>query len=154
MPPKYTLRPGTDADFDFYKYLHHDLFKEHVTAIWGWDEAQQDKIAEEEFAESGISVIQVDGQDIGVVQIEEKQDEFRLSQLWISKDFQGREIGTAITEETIKQAETKGLPIRLHVLKTNYRARVLYERLGFILGDEAEHGGGFYMKKEPKSDVS
>jgi len=149
VPPKYTLRQGTDADFGLYKYLHHDLFKEHATAIWGWDEARQDEIAEKEFAESGISVIQVAGQDIGVVQIEEKEDEFHLSQLWISRDFQGRGIGTAITKETIKMATAKGLPVRLHVLKTNHRARSLYERLGFVLDGKSEHGGGFYMKREP-----
>jgi len=145
VPPKYTLRPGTPEDFDFYKYLHHDLFREHVTAIWGWDEAQQDEIVEREFAESGISVIQVEGKDIGVVQIEEKQDKFILSQLWISRDFQRRGIGTEITKETIRQAAAKGLPVRLSVLKTN-PVRALYERLGFVLDGEAEHGGGFYMR--------
>ncbi|HBR69763.1 MAG TPA: hypothetical protein DEA55_10355 [Rhodospirillaceae bacterium] len=148
MPPEYKLRPGSPADFDFYKFLHHDLFKDHISAIWGWDEAQQDKIAAEEFAESGIIIIQADGRDVGVLQVEEKAQQIHISQLWISREFQGRGIGSAVTIELLKSAEIKGFSVRLHVLKTNHGAKRFYERFGFVPDGESSHGGGFYMRKD------
>ena len=44
--------------------------------------------------------------------------------------------GPSIVREVIADARRLGLPVRLQVLKTNPRARQLYERLGFRLFDE------------------
>ncbi len=146
MRPEFTIRDAVSEDFEFYKNLHHELFEELVTPIWGWEPQRQLEIVKRQFGSDKIQIIQVGKTNMGVVQIEEKPDEFFLSQLWIASDYQNQGIGTKIVKETIKKAVAKKCPLRLHVLKTN-RARKFYERLGFIVDGTDE--GGFFMRKDP-----
>ncbi len=88
MQPDFTIRDAISEDFEFYKSLHHELFKELVTPIWGWEPQRQLEIVKRQFEPDKIQVIQVGKTDIGVVQVEEKPDEFFLSQLWITSDYQ------------------------------------------------------------------
>jgi ribosomal protein S18 acetylase RimI-like enzyme len=60
-----------------------------------------------------------------------------LNELVILPEFQGRGIGSSLLQEIIEDANNRGMPVRLQVLKAN-RALKLYERLGFVKNGETE----------------
>ena len=45
---------------------------------------------------------------------------------------QGRGIGTFVIRRTVDEADRRGLNVQLAVLVQNPRARLLYERVGFV----------------------
>ena len=127
----YQLRPATKADYAFLYNLHRDTIQPSVAATWGWDEVWQQAYFAQKFDPTKRQIIVVEGQDIGVVSVEEREGEIYLALIEVATAFQGRGIGTAVIREILHQAQQKNLPTTLHVLKTNEAARRLYERLGF-----------------------
>ena len=89
-----------------------------------WDEAQ---------------VIEVDGRPAGLWKLWRRQDAWWILQVQLMPDHQGRGIGAALIRGLQAQARAAGMPLRLKVLRTN-PARRLYERLGFVIVGDAEHG--------------
>ena len=79
----------------------------------------------------------LDGQDIGVLTVSDRQDALFVERLYILPAYQGRGIGTQLLRSIMARAFDRGLPVRLHVLKVN-PARRLYERLGFTQVRETE----------------
>ncbi len=146
MRLKYKFRRAEPEDFEFYKNLHHEVLKDYVTPIWGWDAVLQDQMVKDEFDFENTQIIQVNNQDVGVVIVKNRENEFFISQLWILPAYQRKKIGTRIVKNVTETAQKHRLPVRLHVLKTN-PARSLYERLGFI--EDGEDEGGFFMRKDP-----
>ena len=132
-PTKYSLRPATDKDYDFLYHLHRAAIRPTVEATWGWDEAFQADYFRSRWDLSRRQIIVVDGSDIGVVTLEERPGSVFLALIEIQPAYQGQGIGTAVIREVMANAHRRGLPVELHILKANARARRLYERLGFRL---------------------
>jgi ribosomal protein S18 acetylase RimI-like enzyme len=132
---EYTLRPATDADYDFLYQLIVVCMKEYVTATWGWDEEYQRQHFAAHFNPSHSQIIVVDGQDAGRFALIDGGDSFFLSTIYIMPAFQNQGLGTAIIQDVISKAKSAGRPVRLQVLKVN-PARRLYERLGFQTVEE------------------
>ena len=130
MSAAYTLRPATPADFDFLFALHRAAMRAYIEPIWGWHEDWQLDYFREKFDSRQRQIIQVEEQDVGVLVVERWPDELYLGLIELLPGFQGRGIGTAIVHELIDQARAEGLPLGLHVLRTNEPARQLYEQLG------------------------
>ena len=137
----YTLRQATNDDYEFLFSLHEAAMREYVEATgWGWQEEWQREYFDRKFDPLRRQIIQVQGQDIGVIAIEERDDELYVALIEILPEFQSRGIGTRLLGQTIDSAHRMGRPIALHVLKSNEPARRLYERLGFIIvEDDEEH---------------
>ncbi len=70
--------------------------------------------------------------------IERREACLYLALLEIAPDFQNEGIGTTLISDLIKEGKGLGLPVELHVLKSNRKARRLYERLGFGIIEERE----------------
>ena len=134
----YSLRQATHNDYDFLYQLHVAAMREYIEAIWGWQEAWQREYFERKFDPADRQIIEMDGQDAGVVVVEQRDQEVYLSLIEILPAFQGRGTGTAIVQEIIRDAHHAGLPVSLHVFKSNIPARKLYERLGFTVVQEEE----------------
>jgi ribosomal protein S18 acetylase RimI-like enzyme len=130
--PVYSLRQATNNDFDFLYQLHVAAMREYVEATWGWQEEWQQEYFARKFDPHNRQIIRIDGQDAGVIVIEPRIEELYIALIEILPAFQRRGIGTAIVRQLINTADSDGLPVSLHVLKTNNPARQLYERLGFI----------------------
>lgn len=130
MSVAYTLRPATPADFDFLFALHRAAMRAYIEPIWGWHEDWQLEYFHEKYDSRQRQIIQVEGQDAGVLVVERHADELYLGLIELLPAFQGRGIGAAIVRGLIAQARAEGLPLGLHVLRTNASARRLYERLG------------------------
>ena len=138
MPISYTLRPATEGDYDFLYALHVATIRDAVTATWGWDEGFQRTYFEERWDPGPRRIVVVEGQDVGMVQVEWYVDEVFLALIEIAPDWQGRGLGSAVIADEQGQARQAGLPVTLHVLKANPKAKQLYERLGFVVVEERE----------------
>ncbi len=142
---QFNLRPASSSDFDFLRQLHRLTLKPYVEQVWGWDEAQQEKLLRDRFDPEKLKIIQQNGNDIGLLQVELKPEETFLGNILLLPDVQGRGLGGKIVESVIGQANQAGQPVTLTVLKPN-PAKKLYERLGFIVTSEDEVR--FFMKRE------
>ncbi len=135
----YTLRPATNADFEFLYQLHRATMKEYIEATWGWEESWQREYFQAKWEPAKRNIIQIEGEDAGVLVIENREGEHYLGLIEILPEFQGRGVGTAVIQDFLAAAQTQNLPATLHVLKSNDPARKLYERLGFTLVAEEKH---------------
>lgn len=131
MSRYYTLRPATAADFDFLFALHAATIRRAVEATWGWDKAFQANYFREHFVAEENQVIVVDGQDVGVLKLEERDGDLFIGLIEIAPAFQGAGLGSQIIRDVVASAFACGRGVALHVLKANPGARRLYERLGF-----------------------
>ena len=129
----YTLRQATNDDFDFLYQLHVAAMREYVEATWGWQEEWQQEYFTRKFDPHNRQIIRIDGQDAGVIAVEPRIEDLYIALIEILPPFQRRGVGTAIVRQLINTAFSDGLPVSLHVLKTNNPARQLYERLGFVV---------------------
>ena len=134
----YTLRPATEDDFDFLFDLHEVALRDHVQAIWGWDDARQRQMYRDSFAGKQRSIVVVDGVECGVVCMRRRADDVYLELVEIHPRVQRRGIGTAIVRALIAEAAAARLPAALRVFKINIGARRLYQRLGFVIVGENE----------------
>jgi ribosomal protein S18 acetylase RimI-like enzyme len=57
----------------------------------------------------------------------------------VAPDHQGRGLGSAIMQPTLRSCDAAGLPAYLEA--SNERCAALYERLGFEVVDELHYGG-------------
>jgi GNAT superfamily N-acetyltransferase len=148
--PKVTLRPAMREDGPFLYQLLVATMREYVEPLWGWDKEWQETYFWARFEadlESGRRQIVVrDGEDIGVLVVEERADEILLSQIYILPTHQGQGIGTALIRSVLHRGAELGLPVRLRVLRGN-PARRLYERLGFAVTEETDTRT--YMEARP-----
>jgi ribosomal protein S18 acetylase RimI-like enzyme len=76
------------------------------------------------------SVIVVDGHPAGRLWVARDGDGIRLLDIALLPEHRGRGIGTALIRRLQDEAAAAGLPLRLHVARTN-PATSLYLRLGF-----------------------
>lgn len=133
----HTLREITDADYEWLWALKREAMRRYVEAMWGeWDEELQEDFFRKNFFPDTMRAIVIDGRDAGLLHVERHPGEIFLANIQIAPDCQNHGIGTAVVREVLADARGAKLPVRLQVLKTNPRARRLYERLGFKLSDE------------------
>jgi ribosomal protein S18 acetylase RimI-like enzyme len=126
------------SDRDFLFDLNEATMREQVEQVWGWDDAEQRAFLEARFQPDRWQIIQAHGQDIGVLIVEEGDDEIYLAEIEILPEWQGRGIGAAIVRSLMEQAAVSAKPLTLRVLHVNQRAWALYERLGFCPFKEIE----------------
>jgi ribosomal protein S18 acetylase RimI-like enzyme len=134
----YTLRPATDADYDYLYQLHVASLRAAVEATWGWDDAFQEEHFRSHWETANRQIIVVDGVDIGTITLKISPIECFLALIEIHPDHQGQGIGSAVISDILADAHSRGLPVSLHVLKASPRAKRLYERFGFQVVEERE----------------
>ena len=145
--PDYTLRPATDADYDFLYDLHVATIKTTVDATWGWDDDAQQVLFRERWSPAETQVVVVEDQDVGTLRLVENQDEVIINLIEIHPDYQNRGLGSTIIQDILTEAHQRSLPVLLSVLKANEAAYRLYERLGFEIIEEREER--YVMKNSP-----
>lgn len=123
-------RPAIKNDIDFLYSLHVATMKEYVDRTWGWDDAFQESIYRRKYVPAEIQIILYDDKDMGMLSVEEGEEDIFLRVIEIHPEYQGKGIGTAIIDKIISDGAQKMKPVRLRVLKVN-PAKRLYERLGF-----------------------
>ena len=129
-------RPATDNDIDFLYALHVATMKEYVDKTWGWDDTFQKAVFRKNYVPAEIQIIILEGKDVGMLTIEERDDEVFLRTIEIHPEYQGKGIATTIIGKLVTESAQKMKPVRLRVLKVN-RAKRLYDRLGFLVIEES-----------------
>ncbi|HUB70757.1 MAG TPA: GNAT family N-acetyltransferase [Acidimicrobiales bacterium] len=94
-----------------------------------------------ELPDSTTSVIELGGEPVGRLRVVRDGQRIELSGIQLLPRVQGRGIGTRVIEELEAEAVKSGLPLELAVERDNPRARMLYERLGFVKVAESEGEG-------------
>ena len=131
------FRPATENDIDFLYALHVATMKEYVDKIWGWDDAFQESVFRRNYAPSAIQIITLAGVDVGMISVEERNEDVFLRAIEIHPAHQRQRLGATIIQQIIVDAAVKSKPVRLQVLKVN-PAKRLYDRLGFSVIEETK----------------
>ena len=142
-----SLRPATDEDYGFLWWLHRATMRPYVEKTWGWDEQWQAQYFRDRFDPTTREIIECVGVPIGCISVERPEDRICLSVIEIAPDHQNRGIGTKLIQALLNEADSRGVPVELRVLKVD-PARRLYERLEFALVGETET---HYQMRRPKT---
>ena len=135
---KIALRVTTHQDTAFAWGLYRDLMKPLTEELLDWNEPLQRRLIEQDMASGDASIIAVDGQAAGWILVRETDEQLNILQLYLLPGFQNKRIGTSIIRQLIDHSRATARALHLEVMKNN-RARLLYERLGFVVIDESEY---------------
>ncbi len=128
---RYSLKLATKSDTDFIFRLKKQTLKEHIDQIWGWDDEFQRQTIEKEFIEENNFLISLGNDLIGLLEIDETDEELHIVELEILPEYQGQGLGSEILQDIIVKMKDKGKRIRLGCFYINKRALKLYEKNGF-----------------------
>ena len=129
-----SLRQAKPEDLDWLDKFYERMMRPYVELTHDWDEKRFRK----NYNTKTISVIQLDGEDIGMLKIEKRKDHLYLGDIQLKEAFQRRGIGTLLIRDVMEKAKADGLPLRLRVLREN-PVMELYHRLGFVEIKEFKH---------------
>lgn len=138
---KLSYRPAAPEDFEFLFRLHEAAMRQYVEDSFGpWDEPWQRAYFRRKFEPGALKIIQRGGVDVGAVQVQQRTEEIYLARLEILPAYQRQGIGTLVLRELMAESDRDGRPVALQVLKSDVRARSLYQRLGFgVTGENDTH---------------
>lgn len=147
--PDWHLRPAVEDDRAFVFDVVRLTMREYIDRTWGWDDAWQREHFAAVFDARVLSIIVVEDEDAGVLEVYRNLDALYLANIQVLPRFQSRGVGADIIRGLMERAQALGVPMTLQVLKANPDARRLYQRLGFAMtGETATHwkmvasGGG------------
>ena len=154
-----TLRPIRDDDAPLLFRIYASTRAEELAPL-AWSEAQKEAFLRQQFdaqtrhygahfADARFDVIECDREAAGRLIVWRGRDEIRLVDIALLPAFRGRGIGERLLRPILEAAAELGLPVRIHVERSNPALR-LYRRLGFApIGEE-----GLYLQLEWRSPAS
>jgi ribosomal protein S18 acetylase RimI-like enzyme len=154
---KITLREINSQDSTFLYQVYASTRQEEL-AVVDWDDSQkevflkmqfdaQHKYYLETFTEAGFHILVFDGEEVGRLYLEQRDDEIRIIDIALLPEFRNQGIGTECMETILELGHSMGKPVRIHV-ECNNPAMSLYLRLGFQR--VSENGIYVLMEKMPK----
>lgn len=151
VPLEYHLRAVGDGDRGALLAMYSATRREELQqAPWSDAErrdflagqfAAQDAHYREHYAGASFQVIEVEGRIAGRLYVDRRVDEMRIVDIIVTEAHRGTGLGTHILENLLAEARASGLPVRIHVEKSNPALR-LYRRLGFA---ELEDVGVYWL---------
>lgn len=130
MIADYWLCPATESDRASLFGLYADVMKPYVTAIWGWDQAWQERDFERYFCRQNLLVGWRGGELAGFSQVEPRGDHLFVRMLIVAAAHRCHGLGSRLLEDGIRM-QGAGKAVELEVFKINERARHFYEARGF-----------------------
>lgn len=150
--PAINLRPAQPDDEPFLFRVYASTRADEMAA-WGWDAAQQEAFLRMQFTTQSMSyraqfpdadhrIIMLADEPVGRILVARTDEGILLVDIALLPERRSAGIGTSLIRDLQAEATQAGLPVHLHVLKTNPAAARLYERLGFSsIGDD-----GIYLE--------
>ncbi len=133
------LKAALATDERWLDQLRRNVYEELVRATWGsWDEARHVRQFAECWKLGNISLIEVDGVRVGMIQIFESPDIVEVGEIQIELSHQNRGIGTTMLRDVIERAHRQRKAVRLSLGLQNHGALRLYQRLGFRLVEKTD----------------
>ena len=148
-----TLRPATDADYDFMRLLYHSTRAEEMQHF-PFDDAEKKTFLDQQFAAQyehyGIhyptcerNIIEQDGRPVGRLWIDEWRDQIRLVDVALMPESRAGGVGSALLHDVLARGAKAGKPVTIHVEAYNPALR-LYKRLGF---EHVDTNGVYYLMR-------
>ncbi len=136
LPDTLQHRAATEADVPALLALRRKTMEGHMRAA-GVDtsDAHQMEKVRRHFDKARVLV--EDGRIVGLFKSDRTCSPWKIIQIQLAPDLQGRGLGRALLLDFIRDAHAAGEDVTLNVLKHN-PARALYERLGFRPVDRNE----------------
>ncbi len=137
---KISFRPVTAHDDAFLLRLYAGT-REDELALTNWSDMQKQQFCAmqyqaqkndyfENYKQAEFSTVLLDGKRIGRLYLDVKNDEIRIIDIALLKEYRNQGIGTDILRAVLELGTSKRLPVRIHVENFNPALR-LYRRLGF-----------------------
>lgn len=134
----YSTRLSDDQDYQFLFELKKASEYQVIDAVFGWDEAEQREIHQQEWQQARPTIIELNGQRVGSYLVQPNSEYWYFGRFFILPTAQGQGIGTQILHDVINDAAKAEMPLRLCYLQGN-RVGALYQRLGFKQLSEDQH---------------
>jgi GNAT superfamily N-acetyltransferase len=153
----FTLRPISDEDLPFLRALYGSTRAEEL-AVVDWDDATREAFLDQQFSAQHeayqaaypgeqFSIVERDGVPVGRLYVARRPHEIRVVDVALIPAARGQNVGTALLQGVIDEAEGRGVPVGIHVEKFNPALR-LYERLGFeAVADREVY---WYLERRPR----
>lgn len=138
-PAAVSLRPASDADLPFLISLRKQTMTGHFVAASGVVPSEEEQRERVIHRFECAQIVEHAGRPAGLFKVARDGLEWQLIQIQIAPELQGQRIGEALIQGLIDESRAAGASLWLHVLRQN-PARRLYERLGFRVAAEREHG--------------
>ena len=127
----YRLIRAMTGDSELIFDIKKRSIKPYVEKMFGWDEEWQRQFVYKNYRPKDIEFIIAEDHCIGILEVQEDDNEIFLKNILIVDEYQEHGIGTDILKQLIEKAEASQKSIRLEVLAINQRAEAFYKRLGF-----------------------
>lgn len=112
----------------------------------------QQRIFASDYPGACTELILLDGEPIGVLTLDERQDSLRIVEIGLEAHLRGLGVGEQLLLEVIAHADRQGKPLELAVMRHNPAVR-LYRRLGFESLAGAPDEAQWQMRREPLQPV-
>jgi ribosomal protein S18 acetylase RimI-like enzyme len=132
-----TFRPANLEDMPFLLELRQETMNPHLVAS-GLIPSMEEHVRRILFRFDCAQIIELAGDAIGLLKIARDGAEWHLIQVQLKPAWQGQGLGAQLIQSVINEARNTGASLSLNVLKANPALR-LYERLGFLVVEEAAH---------------
>lgn len=153
MRVKLSLRSANPADAPFLRRVYRST-REAEMAQLPWTDAQKDDFCAMQFShqdrgyrnaypDAEFLVVLCDGTPVGRLYRAKTDGSLHVLDIALLPAWRNLGIGTRLLRETMATAAADGLPVQLHVDKSN-RAQHLYTRLGFRQVEDT----GIYLRLE------
>jgi GNAT superfamily N-acetyltransferase len=140
-PDQISLRPALPGDVDFIVEVTEAAMRAYAEKTFGkWD----NEISRARFDPATSAIIQVNGEDVGCMDVVHCEDHLQLNVLYLLPLVHNHGIGAVVLERLIAEADAARKPIRLRVLRVNPAQR-FYARNGFVVTDTSNEK--FFMER-------
>ena len=148
------LRSIKDEAIDFLYQVYHSTRVDEL-GIRDWQTNERDAFLQQQFKLQHIQYMQnynnpsfdiivFNGIDVGRLYVNRNEDDIRIIDITLLKEYRGQGIGRQLIGDLIEESEEKRIPLSLHVEHYNF-AREWYKRLGFK--EKEKRGVYIFMKR-------
>ncbi len=129
---EYRLISALPSDASWLEDLRRSAYLDLFQSTWGgWDEARHMRHFSECIERGHISIIEVAGVRVGMVQLFDGPGGVEVGEIQVQPSHQNRGIGTLVLMDIIANAHEHRKYVRLSVGLKNDKGLRLYQRLGF-----------------------
>lgn len=137
---RFRLRDATQRDLKLTYVITREAMRSYVEQTWGsWDEAEQEEKHRVNFIPETHRIVLLEDREVGLLAVEQEPEHLWLVKVYLLSAYQSKGLGSALVRLVIEEANEQQKSVRLRVLRSNARAKALYEKLGFkVVGAEPE----------------
>ena len=145
---KLQLIPATQADFEYARDIHHTAYRDMVIRQFGqWEKPVQDRFFIKTWNQQKFEIITVEDEPCGFCSLEESDEAIQLREFAVEVSKQGMGIGSQLLTLLKRMGMQQGKIVLINVMKSNDKAKRLYERHGFSV--YGENNSQFLMQFPP-----